>query len=126
MLLHRLLLPKGPIPPCRSMGVACGLGSFGYLLQLVVPEKLRAPVLEIHVEGAVGRVSPPLRDRSLQATPARRAMIRPDPHPLADLRLFGKHLGSSFSLPLMIAGDAGDLAQRTTVKAPAFPAPEFR
>jgi hypothetical protein len=33
------------------MGVACGLGSLDDLLQLVVPEKLRAPVVEQHVEG---------------------------------------------------------------------------
>src|SRR5215213_5771512 len=99
MLLHAVLLLKGPIPPCRSMGVGCGLGSLAYLLQLVVPEKLRAPVVKQHVEGAVGRVSPTLCDRSLQATPVRRAMVRPDPHPLANLRLFGKHLGSSFSFP---------------------------
>src|SRR5215211_1539532 len=104
MLLHAVLLPKGLIPPCRSMGVAFGLGSLAYLLQLVVPEKLRAPVVEIHVEGAVGRVSPPLRDRSHPATPVRRAMVRPDPHPLADLHLFGKHVGSSFSFGLLSPG----------------------
>src|SRR5215212_508985 len=32
ILLHAVLLPKGLIPPCRSMGVACCLGSLGYLL----------------------------------------------------------------------------------------------
>src|SRR5215203_6106222 len=103
------------------MGVGCGLGSLAYLLQLVVPEKLRAPVVEIHVEGAVGRVSPPLCDRSLLATPVRRMMVRPDSHPLDDPRLFGKHVGSSFSFR-SLADDAGDnLAQRTMAKAAAFP-----
>src|SRR5215212_4172832 len=87
------------------MGLACDLGPFGDLLQLVVPEKLRAPVVEIHIEGAVGRVSPPPCDRPLLATPVRRAMVRPDPHPLANLRLFGKHLGSSFSLPLSLGSE---------------------
>src|SRR5215208_7314832 len=52
-------------------------------------------------------------------------MARPDPHPLADPRLFGKHVGSSFSFR-SLAGDAGDLAQRTMVKASAFPVPESR
>ena len=32
ILLHALLLPKGPIPPCLSMGAASGLGSLGDLL----------------------------------------------------------------------------------------------
>src|SRR5215212_7501689 len=106
------------------MGVGCGLGSLAYLLQLIVPEKLRAPVVEQHVEGAVGRVSPPLCDRSLLAMPVRRVMVGPDPHPLADSRLFGKHVYSSVFLRLSLAGDAGDLAQRTKAKAPAFPTPE--
>jgi hypothetical protein len=52
-------------------------------------------------------------------------MARPDPHLLADPRLFGKHVGSSFSFR-SLAGDAGDLAQRTMVKASAFPVPESR
>src|SRR5215207_9632311 len=83
------------------MGVGRGLSSLSDLLQLVVPEQLRAPVVEIHVEGAVGRVSPTLRDRSLQATPVRRAMVSPHPHPHADLHLFGKHVGSSVSFGLL-------------------------
>src|SRR5215204_3136266 len=52
-------------------------------------------------------------------------MARPDPHPLADPRLFGKQVGSSCSFR-SLAGDAGDLAQRTMVKASAFPDPESR
>src|SRR5215213_11482246 len=102
--LHNLLLPKGLIPPCHSRGVACDLGSLAHLLQLVVPEKLQAAVVKQHVEGAVGRISPTLCDRSLQATPVRRAMVRPDPHPLANLHLFGEHLGSSFSFPYRSPG----------------------
>jgi hypothetical protein len=65
------------------------LGAILLLLQFMVPEQLRSTVVQQHVQGHVGRGSPPPRDRALLAPQfAYRERIS-HPHPPADSRFFG-------------------------------------
>ncbi len=86
MLLHALLLPKGVLH--QSTGVACGLSSLGDLLQLVVPEQKRAPVVEQHVEGQVLGVAPLSTDRACKSPPLGVQPRVAHPYFRADLRIF--------------------------------------
>src|SRR5215203_7119173 len=77
------------------MGFLADLSSFADLLQLVVPEKLRAPVVEQHVEGDVCGVSPSFLDRAYHSSQGRTTVVLSYPHPLADLRFLREHAGFS-------------------------------
>jgi hypothetical protein len=70
------------------MGVRYGLSSLGDLLQLVVPEQLRAPVVEQHVEGQVGGVAPLSTDRARKSPPLGGKPRVANPYFRADLSLF--------------------------------------
>src|SRR5215217_7220833 len=63
----------------------------GDLLQLVIPEQLRAPIVEKHVEGDVVGISPPFLDRANQSSQGRTKMVCSYPHPLADPRFLRVH-----------------------------------
>src|ERR687894_456631 len=79
-----------PMPPILSGGTSassCASSTVGFL-QLVVPEQLPDAVVEQDVQGSVVGIAPPLLDRPLSASPRHRAMVFPDPHPPADVRLF--------------------------------------
>jgi hypothetical protein len=70
------------------MGVASGLCSFADLLELVVPEQLRAPVLQQHVEGQVLGVAPLSTDRARKPPPLGVQPRVAHPYLRADLRIF--------------------------------------
>src|SRR5215207_3293807 len=53
----------------RFIGARSSLSSLGDLLQLVVPEQKRAPVVEQHVEGQVRGVAPFSTDRTRKPPP---------------------------------------------------------
>src|SRR5918994_1706255 len=89
ILLHALLLSKGVLH--QSTGVACGLSSLGDLLQLVVPEQKRAPVLQQHVEGQVLGVAPFSTDRARKSSPLQATTRVANPYFRADLSLFCPH-----------------------------------
>src|SRR5918995_1922832 len=87
------------------------------LLQLVVPEQLRASVLHEHVEGQVLGVAPPPADRARQPPPVGAQPGFAHPHPRADSRLFGTHVFGSPSAVIRrpVARAAGGVsAPRTT------------
>lgn len=62
------------------------------VLQLVVPEQLRASVLQAHVEGKVLGVAPPPDDPARQPPPLGEQPGLSHLNPRADLRLFGTHV----------------------------------
>ena len=70
------------------MGVRSYLSSLSNLLQLVVPEQLRAPVVEQHVEGQVLGVAPFFTDRTRQSPSLRVQPRVANPYFRADLSLF--------------------------------------
>jgi hypothetical protein len=70
------------------MGVRSYLSSLGDLLQLVVPEQLRAPVVEQHVEGQVLGVAPFSTDRTCQSPPLGVQPRVAHPYFRADLSFF--------------------------------------
>src|SRR5215204_2685042 len=116
MLLHALLLPKGLL--LRSMGVACGLNSFGDLLQLVVPEQLRAPVLQQHVEGQVLGVAPLSTDRARKPPPLRATPRVANPYFRAYLSLVSPHALTILSVPAVLLAAPPHLGARLRRRAP--------
>jgi hypothetical protein len=70
------------------MGVRSYLCSFGDLLELVVPEQKRAPVLQPHVEGQVLGVAPLSTDRACKSPQLGVEPRVAHPYFRADLRIF--------------------------------------
>src|SRR5918998_6520125 len=70
------------------------------ILQLVVPEQLRASVLQPDVEGQVLGVAPPSADPARQPPPLGAQPGFAYPHPHADARLFRTHVSLAPLPPL--------------------------
>ena len=62
------------------------------VLQLVMPEQLRASILQPHVEGQVLGVAPPCTDPAHKPPQLGAKPGFAHPHPRADARLFGPHV----------------------------------
>src|SRR5918994_6769701 len=115
-------------------GCASALSSFGDPLQLVVPEQLRAPVLQPHFEDQVLWGSPGVGPRSAdraQQSPqlGGKPSLPAHPHALAYSRLFCLHAPSVLSAPNGLPPHRKRLEQsavgtaRTSGEAPPFPFP---
>ena len=89
------------------------------ILQLVVPEQLRASVLQPDVEGQVLGVAPPPADRARQPPPLGAQPGFAHPHPHADARLFGTHVFGSPSAVIRrpVARAAGGPPAPTTTSS---------